>query len=66
MINSYKFKKIKNILFIMTILFIFILSISFVKYYDNKKNPVLANCDVNTSLRTYKSFNEDFDIDLKN
>ena len=38
------------------------MSVTFVKYFDNNKNLELADCGVNTSLESFKSFNDDFKL----
>ena len=62
MLKKYRIKSLKNILILITIIFIFLISVIFVKYFDNNKNFELAACGINTSVKSFKSFNEDFNL----
>ena len=38
------------------------MSVIFVKYFDNNKKFKLASCGINTSVKSFKSFNKDFNL----
>ena len=62
MLKKYNIKNLNNILILITIIFIFLMSVIFVKYFDNNKKFELASCGINTSVKSFKSFNKDFNL----
>ena len=62
MLKKYHIKNLNNILILITIIFIFLMSVIFVKYFDNNKKFKLASCGINTSVKSFKSFNKDFNL----
>ena len=62
MLKKYNVRNLKNIFILIIIVFIFLLSIIFVKYFDENKNLEFAACGVNTSFKSFKSFNDDFNL----
>tara|TARA_A100001011_G_C13983269_1_gene704179 strand:- start:107 stop:763 length:657 start_codon:yes stop_codon:yes gene_type:complete len=62
MLKTYHTKNFRNILLIIIIIFILLLSFLFVKYHDNKKNSELSKCNINSSLESFTSFNQDFSL----
>ena len=55
-------KYLRSILVLIVIILIFSISILFVKFYEHHKNLELATCNVNTSLESFESFNDDFNL----
>ncbi len=62
MLFKYDIKKLNNIALLPIILFIFSISVIFVKYFDTNKNLELADCGINTSINLFEKFNDDFNL----
>ncbi len=62
MLNKYNIKNLNNFVFPVTIIFIFSISVFFVKYFDINKNLELAACDIKNSIKLFEKFNDDFNL----